>query len=781
MAVGIPSLASPVRGITSKRSSINVNFVDFIYDYQFINHIQVAFTGVAPVATFWFTSGNQVWNSSILDANGWANNSVANGNSHGNHILVPSSSDYSTYVIKWDGRGTLTLGGTWTETFTSGTGYAKNSNGNWSGKDITIEATYSGAASPAQLAWRVTATDPLSAGDYFRNLKIYRKSDETDLLAGKIFRSGYKQQLVTLNPSVIRFMNWTGANDAQQCRFENRAVPTYATYGGVNPRISPPYGETTGVNQMTLASASGMPVAMQHGEIVQTRFGSGIVRGGAKTISAITKANPGVVTATAHGFSNGDKVIPIITAGMTQLDHWQVTATVIDADNFSIGVDTTSFTTFTAGTVMEYISLNVGARGEYPVIFTDGITPASNYSNNYLRSNDYRACYFDKTIAASRDGSGNLVYGAWMIVAQASNSYLPYTPNVPLEICTALVNEVNDLALSQGVGGQTDMWICIPHMAMLSMDPDYTAASNPAIGAVNVVLNGANGFSGLRSRCNLLVEYSNETWNLAASAPQTTYLSRRGVLRDSVNGSGSSYMAALRSTVMVKDIKTVFGGTNRVKYVLSGQGTIGIANGSTNYNRAFGATAYNNDVLYDGTSPIAHHDIWAWAAYLLAGPTYDGANLATLAAAWVANAGNPTAQEANCATYVTNGVFGSGYSETVSTYQNTRLPEYAASMVGAGKLTCMYEGGWDKTVTAGTSDVNNFLIAVKKSQAWSDTLAAYFDAFNSTAGAFMPADYIQVDQRWGHTYQDTYSGGVEGGGLDKAWLAAGTRNRGLIV
>jgi len=45
-----------------------------------------------------------------------------------------------------------------------------------------------------------------------------------------------------------------------------------------------------------------------------------ILNGTAKTISAVTRANPGVVTATSHGFSNGDDVYVTGVVGMTQLN-----------------------------------------------------------------------------------------------------------------------------------------------------------------------------------------------------------------------------------------------------------------------------------------------------------------------------------------------------------------------------------------------------------------------------------------------------------------------------
>lgn len=68
-----------------------------------------------------------------------------------------------------------------------------------------------------------------------------------------------------------------------------------------------------------------------------------------KAITAITQANPGVVTATAHGYASGQKIYLSGIVGMTQLNGTVVTITVIDANSFSIGVNTTSFTAYSSG------------------------------------------------------------------------------------------------------------------------------------------------------------------------------------------------------------------------------------------------------------------------------------------------------------------------------------------------------------------------------------------------------------------------------------------------
>ena len=51
----------------------------------------------------------------------------------------------------------------------------------------------------------------------------------------------------------------------------------------------------------------------------------GILTEATKTISAITKANPGVVTATSHGYSNGDRVFISGVVGMTEVNNREFT------------------------------------------------------------------------------------------------------------------------------------------------------------------------------------------------------------------------------------------------------------------------------------------------------------------------------------------------------------------------------------------------------------------------------------------------------------------------
>jgi hypothetical protein len=77
---------------------------------------------------------------------------------------------------------------------------------------------------------------------------------------------------------------------------------------------------------------------------VQTALGAN------KTISAITKANPGVVTSTAHGLSNGTFVL-LTVVGMFELDGVVARVANQTTNTFELeGIDTTLYNTFTSGT-----------------------------------------------------------------------------------------------------------------------------------------------------------------------------------------------------------------------------------------------------------------------------------------------------------------------------------------------------------------------------------------------------------------------------------------------
>jgi len=91
----------------------------------------------------------------------------------------------------------------------------------------------------------------------------------------------------------------------------------------------------------------------------------GIITHSAVTITAISKANPASVTAPAHGYSTGDRVIIQNVSGMTEVNNRQFVVTVTGANSFTLAdvdgvtaVDSSAYTTYTSGgTVAEIVEL----------------------------------------------------------------------------------------------------------------------------------------------------------------------------------------------------------------------------------------------------------------------------------------------------------------------------------------------------------------------------------------------------------------------------------------
>jgi hypothetical protein len=76
-----------------------------------------------------------------------------------------------------------------------------------------------------------------------------------------------------------------------------------------------------------------------------------------KTITAITKANPGVVTSTSHGFANGDTIVITGVVGMTQVNGKRFKVANVATNTFELqdidgnNVNTSSYTTYVSGGV----------------------------------------------------------------------------------------------------------------------------------------------------------------------------------------------------------------------------------------------------------------------------------------------------------------------------------------------------------------------------------------------------------------------------------------------
>lgn len=91
-----------------------------------------------------------------------------------------------------------------------------------------------------------------------------------------------------------------------------------------------------------------------------------------KVITAITAASPPVVTATAHGYANGDIIKLDNIVGMVQLNGRAFVAANISANTFECkGVDATTYTTYVSGGDSYKVTMtSVGQCSGVPSLFT---------------------------------------------------------------------------------------------------------------------------------------------------------------------------------------------------------------------------------------------------------------------------------------------------------------------------------------------------------------------------------------------------------------------------
>lgn len=751
--------------------------------------------------SFDFITAGGRWTPDVMDpVTGLPNHpDTRNLDMAGLNLSLPDSDDFAgPYVLTWDGSCAFYIfGGTWTVNAGLSSNYTEILNGRYTGTNARIVLNYSGDEGVRQA--RIFGVDLDSVNAYPTKISFYRLEDEADLLAGYVFRRPHKQHYVDLNPGVIRVgLSWGWINASLQVRYRHRNKPEQQGIGGVNLLIADTFGDTTGTNQYAIANSATSPVAMEHGEVVQCIVVNGMVRGGAVTVTGITKDSPGVVTysGTNHPV-NGDKIVFSSIAGMTELRHpttlaphvYTVANVNTGAKTFELsGTDTTGFGTFTSGTYNQYITLNRGGLGDYPVVFPDGLTIASHYGNTpYLPALSHKYFVFHKNLRAS-----STIDGAWVWTEAGGHNY-PHA--IPVEIMTKFFVELDEMQVAQSTPsmplGPTDMWINSPHAGLCSMDADYDADDNFAVNMIDVVLNGNGTWPALPARCDVLHEHSNEDWNQGGQFfVQAGYQARQGFLRYGITDTAT--YSTLRKVVVVNDIKTAFpaeSASGRIRFVMAGQGALGVQGG--NSVRIYGNTYYDNDPLNVwGGDPIDHFDAFAWAHYGNHGSAaYEAANWARLASEYLA-ATTDAAREAVCQEYVTEGIIGSEGIEGILTYAYERLPEYAAAMAAKGKVTIGYEGGGGHDLT-GDADIDDFLTGVKASRAWAKVWQQFLRSWiaqtdhpSVATSAFYPTDLLLMSESYGHigfSNDNVYLNGVEGGAFDKAYHYTCAYNKNRVI
>lgn len=96
-----------------------------------------------------------------------------------------------------------------------------------------------------------------------------------------------------------------------------------------------------------------------------TQVFTDVIEAGAKTgaITAATQANPCQITSAAHGLYNNLQLTITNIEGMTQLNNRNYKVTFVNSDNFTIGIDSSAYTAYTAGGNWEVIFGDVNELG----------------------------------------------------------------------------------------------------------------------------------------------------------------------------------------------------------------------------------------------------------------------------------------------------------------------------------------------------------------------------------------------------------------------------------
>ena len=693
----------------AKRSNINVDGFN-TFSYFFIDHMKQADGSFNPAGNGFYVIANPSF-TTCTDANGWPNNAAANTLGWGGGPRIPSSKNFpGPYVLTWIGDGTVTIYGgntVWSANLTSSAGDTTNtytgSAGTYTNKPGQNARVILNVSNPVMQLINVNV---LSTGpsNFAKNVQLYRLEDEGDLLAGNVFRRSFKQLYIDYNGHNVRVLNWDGVNDSVVTRFEHRGLPSYANW---SPDISgagqPRYGKCTAASNgaYTLPAVTGTPASMQHGEMVTCRIDTALARSasGAIGVTAITRNNTATntVTAPSHGFANGDTIqIQMqsqtpgdIPSGMTQLHDVPCVISNVTTNTFDIAVNTSTYTPFAVGNAYQYVTLQVGTgsdRVAYPIVWNDAVSKIGRFPYNWGPGypTAYRTFVFNKLIKSS-----STVTGAWCCCISGVQGV---SNGSPIEVLVKLCNELQAMSPAKPI----HFWYNLPAWGLISTDASfdstYTAASNYAVNAVDVIINPSStvraaGWSALDSRAILHIEHANETWNFAPGYA----MARVSWQKWPATGMHLGKYSTVRAVQTFKDIKAAFPSHPRIKYVMGMFTTLGPGDGRNDLRLTGDSDMFTE--LGSSNPMLTYYDYICIAGYFSNNDQTPANSLATCVSAFVAAGANDATIESVCATYAAGlAQQAIGGSQAIDSYV-TLLHSYATAAAAQGKRVIGYEGG----------------------------------------------------------------------------------------
>ena len=190
----------------------------------------------------------------------------------------------------------------------------------------------------------------------------------------EVFNRQFLVSDVTANTFKIKHLNGTYVNSTSFSTFSTASYERVYT-------LNTPYSATDLAQLKFVQSADVLTfVHPLHPPRTLSRYGDAdwrFTRGSDKSISGVTKASPGVVTCTAHGFSNGQEVFVQSIVGMTELNNRYFKISDANTNDFKLKdfagayIDTSSYTAYSSG----------GTASLSILTFSPTITAPTNVTN----------------------------------------------------------------------------------------------------------------------------------------------------------------------------------------------------------------------------------------------------------------------------------------------------------------------------------------------------------------------------------------------------------------
>lgn len=325
--------------------------------------------------------------------------------------------------------------------------------------------------------YKITVTD----ADHF-SLQDQVTGANVNSTGYSTFTSGTAARIYTIvTPYAIadvNYLKWTQSADVMTLTMKN--YPPYElsrldhaswtlTILSRTPSISPPSMMICTPNTTGAVTYSYKVTALKTGSLEESL--PGLERGRVRKITGITQATPGVVTAVAHGFSNGEIVELRDIGGMVSLNHDFYFVAAATADTFQLATVTAASTPISTAALPAYTSGGTASLAIGRVTPTNPVQitlPAHGFSNGDEVEVD-GVDYGYTAINGRRFTVNNKTTNTFELLGEDGTAYTK----------TGVAVSYNN---SYGTGDRTSLW---------------TATTNitPDSGTINNLVDGAIGSS----------------------------------------------------------------------------------------------------------------------------------------------------------------------------------------------------------------------------------------------------------------------------------------------